>query len=68
MTVQVEWVVPVVQVVDDELYNVLLVDGRDELRIRERGRSVCGLVPEVREQAGCALQWLPGLRRVPVSS
>ena len=56
---QMERMVPVVQVINDHVHDVLLVDGRDELRVRERRRAVCGVVPEVREETGRLRERLP---------
>ena len=67
VSVQVERVVSVVQVVNDELDHVRLVDGRDQLRVRERRRAVrYALVRAEREERRRALQRLPGLYPIPL--
>lgn len=56
---KMERMVPVVQIINDHVHDVLLVDGRDELRVRERRRAVCVVVPEVREETGRLRERLP---------
>ena len=56
---QMERVVSVVQIVDNHVHDMALVHSRDELRVRERRRAVCGVVPEVREETGRLRERLP---------
>ena len=51
LAVEVEGVVAVVEVINHHLDNVLLVHGRDQLRVRKGHGAVGGRVAQMREEA-----------------
>ena len=55
----------VVEVVDDEVHDLTLVHGRNELRVGEQRGAIDGVVPEVLQQRCRVLQRGPGLSIVP---
>ena len=51
VAVEVEGVVAVIQVVDHHLDDVLLIDSRDQLGVREGRGTVSGRIAQMREEA-----------------